>query len=78
MKATGAVEGQAELQMVTTNLAEAMEGADTIMVCTQALAHDRVARELAPLIGPEHLVILNPGSTWWVTPFCQRFSASSE
>jgi opine dehydrogenase len=49
LRATGAVEGQAELHMVTTNLSEAMEGADTIMVCTQALTHDRIARELAPL-----------------------------
>jgi opine dehydrogenase len=63
LKATGAVTGQATLELVTCNLDEALEGADTIMVCTQALAHDRVAHELAPLIGPEHLVILNPGST---------------
>ena len=63
LKATGAVEGQAILELVTCNLTEALEGADTIMVCTQALAHDRVAHELAPLIRPEHLVILNPGST---------------
>jgi opine dehydrogenase len=73
LKVTGAVEGQAEVHMVTSTLAEAVEGADTIMVCTQALAHDRVARELAPLIKPEHLVILNPGSTGGSLHFARIF-----
>ena len=73
LRATGAVEGQAKLHMVTTNLSEAMEGADTIMVCTQALTHDRIARELAPLIKPEHLVILNPGSTGGSLHFAKVF-----
>jgi opine dehydrogenase len=73
LRATGAVEGQAELHMVTTNLSKAMEGADTIMVCTQALTHDRIARELAPLIKPEHLVILNPGSTGGSLHFARIF-----
>lgn len=61
--ATGAVAGQAVLERVTCDLGEALDGADTIMVCTQALAHERVARALAPLIRPDHLVIVNPGST---------------
>jgi opine dehydrogenase len=73
LRATGAVEGQAELQMVTTNFAEAIKGADTIMVCTQALAHDRIARELAPLIEREHLIILNPGSTGGSLHFAKIF-----
>ena len=73
LRATGSVEGQAELHMVTTNLSDAMEGADTIMVCTQALTHDRIARELAPLIKPEHLVILNPGSTGGSLHFARIF-----
>ncbi len=73
LKATGAIEGQAILELVTCNLTEALEGADTIMVCTQALAHDRVAHELAPLIRPEHLVILNPGSTGGSLHFARVF-----
>jgi opine dehydrogenase len=73
LKVTGAVEGQAELHMVTSSLAEAVEGVDTIMVCTQAVTHDRVARELAPLIKPELLVILNPGSTGGSLHFARIF-----
>jgi opine dehydrogenase len=63
LTATGAVKGEARLDMVTTDLAEAVSGADTIMICTQALVHERIAKELAPLVQPQQLIILNPGST---------------
>jgi opine dehydrogenase len=71
--ATGAVSGKATLEMLTSNLAQAMEGADTVMVCTQALTHERVARSLAPLIRPEHLLVLNPGSTGGALHFAHIF-----
>ena len=63
LTATGAVSGEAVLECITADLAEAVEGADTIMVCTQALAHERVAQALAPHVKPEHVVLFNPGST---------------
>jgi len=73
LTATGAVNGRAVIEMVTTNLAEAMDGADTVMVCTQALAHERVARELAPFLRHGHLLILNPGSTGGALHFAHVF-----
>ena len=54
--------GFAEIELVTLNLAEAVEGADLIMVATVALAHERVARELAPLLKDGQSVVLWPGS----------------
>lgn len=63
LHASGAIEGEALLELATTDLARAVEGADAVMACTQALAHERVARELAPLVRPGQLVVLNPGST---------------
>ena len=73
LTATGAVSGKATIELVTTNLAQAMDGVDTVMVCTQALAHERVARDLTPLIRPEHLLILNPGSTGGTLHLAQIF-----
>lgn len=70
---TGAVSGQAILERVTFDLSEAMEGVDTIMICTQALTHDRVAHEIAPLITPDQLIILNPGSTGGSLHFAHVF-----
>lgn len=45
---SGAVEGKATLELVTTDLQKVMDGIDTVMICTQPLTHDRSARELAP------------------------------
>ncbi|NWG01738.1 MAG: NAD/NADP octopine/nopaline dehydrogenase family protein [Syntrophaceae bacterium] len=54
--------GFAKLAMVTTDLAEAVRGADLMMVTTQALAHERVARELTPVLSDGQTVVLWPGS----------------
>lgn len=57
------VSGVATLNAVTDDIALALEGVDTIMVCTVNVAHERVATVLAPHVRAEHLVVLNPGST---------------
>ena len=54
-------------------MSEAMDGVDTLMICTQALTHDIAARELAPFISHSHLIILNPGSTGGSLLFAQVF-----
>jgi opine dehydrogenase len=54
--------GFAKLGLATFDLSEATRGADLVMVTTQALAHERVARELAPHLSDDQTVILWPGS----------------
>jgi len=54
--------GFAKVALATMDLAEAIHGAELIMVTTQALAHERVARELAPHLSENQTVILWPGS----------------
>ncbi len=54
--------GFAKLELATTDLGEAVKGADLIMVTTQALTHERTARELAPHLSDGQVVILWPGS----------------
>jgi opine dehydrogenase len=54
--------GFARLEAATTRLSEAVEGADLIMLTTVALAHERLARELAPLLADGQVVVLWPGS----------------
>ena len=55
--------GFAKLELATTtNMAEAVKGADVIMVATRALTHERVAREIAPFLTDGQSVILWPGS----------------
>jgi opine dehydrogenase len=70
---SGAVEGKATLEMVSSDLSAVLTGVDMAMICTQALTHDRVAHELAPLIKPSQLVVLNPGSTGGALHFAKVF-----
>ena len=62
IQAQGAVAGEARLELVTTDLAEAIDQADLIIACVQGVAHPRLANELAPLLWDGAIVMLNPGS----------------
>jgi opine dehydrogenase len=54
--------GFAKVALATLNLSEAVQGADLIMVTTQALTHERVAKELIPHLSDGQTVVLWPGS----------------
>ena len=54
--------GFAKIALATLALSEAVQGANLIMVTTQALAHERVARELVPHLSDGQTVVLWPGS----------------
>ncbi len=54
--------GFAKVALATTDIRAAVDGAELIMVATQALAHARVARTLAPVLASGQVVILWPGS----------------
>ncbi len=60
---TGAARtGFAKLGLITTNIKEGIEDCSSIMVVTQALAHEEVANWLAPVVKPGQCVFLLPGS----------------
>jgi opine dehydrogenase len=54
--------GFAKVALATLDLSEAVQGADLIMVTTQALIHERVAKELIPHLSDGQTVVLWPGS----------------
>lgn len=54
--------GFAKVSLATLDLSEAVKAADLIMVTTQALIHERVAREVAPHLSDGQTVVLWPGS----------------
>ena len=63
IKVTGiARTGFAKIALGTFDLGEAVGNAELIMVATQALAHERVARDLAPHLVDGQAVMLWPGS----------------
>jgi opine dehydrogenase len=54
-------EGFVEVPVVTTDLAEAVDGADLVMLTVPISTHAFFAEGLAPLLRPEQVLFLNPG-----------------
>jgi opine dehydrogenase len=59
----GAVTGFGRLALATSNLAEALRGADVVMVVTPSTAHRDLATLMAPHLAEGQIVLLNPGRT---------------
>jgi opine dehydrogenase len=63
IKLTGVVgEGLAKPELITTDIAQAIQGVSHIFVVTQALAHEEVAELCAPHVEEDQTIILFPGS----------------
>lgn len=56
-------EGSVTLNKVTASVAEAVEGAELILVCVPTSTHAAVAGWLAPVLGKSATVLLDPGHT---------------
>jgi len=59
------------LAVVTSDIAEALDGADVIMVVVPASGHRDIARSCAPHLRDGQIVILNPGRTGGALEFRQ-------
>ncbi len=60
-----------------SELSEIVEGTDLVMIVVPAFAHRELAESLAPLLGPDHAVVLHPGRTGGALEFAQAFRARS-
>ena len=67
----GRINGFGKIGCITTDIAEAVKGADIIMVTTVANAHRAVANSLAPYLEKGQIVVLNPGRTCGALVFKQ-------
>lgn len=69
IECSGIVEGTAVLDQVSTTIGDVIS--DFIMVTTPSSAHKDVARELAPYVHKDMIVILNPGRTFGAIEFAE-------
>jgi opine dehydrogenase len=69
----GAVKGFGKVEKATTDISEAMEGADIIMVILPALYHRSIAKNLAPHLKDGQIVFIHPGATFGAFEFKQVF-----
>ena len=70
----GQIHGFGKVGCITTKIAEAVEGAEIIMVTTVANAHRAVAKSIAPYIEDGQVIILNPGRTCGALVFKQTLT----
>jgi opine dehydrogenase len=63
VKVDGAVVGFGPVALATSDLPEALDGADVVMVVTPSTAHRGLAAAMAPHVRDGQLVVLNPGRT---------------
>ena len=68
---TGRIEGFGKIDCITTDIAEAVKGAEIVMVTTVANAHRAVAKSMAPYVEEGQMNILNPGRTCGALVFNQ-------
>lgn len=66
-------EGFTRLESITADLAQAVDGADAILVCLPTFIHAQIARALAELRIGEIPVVLNPGHTGGALEFRHAF-----
>ncbi|OPZ31363.1 MAG: Opine dehydrogenase [Lentisphaerae bacterium ADurb.BinA184] len=59
----GEVEGFGPVEVATSSMAEAVAGADVVMVVVPATAHRFIAEQMAPCLHDGQVVVLNPGRT---------------
>lgn len=71
---TGAVNGEAKIAKASSDIAEVVS--DFVMVTTPSSAHRSVARELAPFVHKDMIVVLNPGRTFGAIDFAEELKKS--
>jgi len=59
----GAVEGFGPVKTATSDIGEAVTGADVVMIVVPSTAHRSVAERMADILADGQIVILNPGRT---------------
>ncbi len=65
----GEVQSKGKLNLVTTDISEAVNETELIMVVTTATGHYDIATELAPHLRTGQIVVLNPGRTFGILEF---------
>ncbi len=63
VKVTGEVEGFGPVPIATSDMGEAVHGADVIMIVTPATAHRSLAQLMVPHLADGQIIVLNPGRT---------------
>ncbi|MFQ6044527.1 MAG: NAD/NADP octopine/nopaline dehydrogenase family protein [Candidatus Poribacteria bacterium] len=59
----GEISGFGSISIATTDIEEAIDGVDVVMVVIPATGHRSIAEKCAPYLKPNQIIVLNPGRT---------------
>jgi len=59
----GAVNGFGQIELATTDIAQAVDGADIVMIVAPAVAHRSIAASCAPHLTDGQILFIHPGAT---------------
>lgn len=65
----GEIEGFGELNIITDDIEDAIDGVDIIMVTVPASGHSEIAHNLLPYLRDGQIIVLNPGRTFGAIEF---------
>jgi len=68
---SGAVNGFGKIELATTDIARAIDGADIIMIVAPAVAHREIALNCAPHLADGQIIFIHPGSTGGALEFAK-------
>ena len=72
---TGILSAEIKMHKVTTDINEALENPDLIMITTPANSHKEIAEIPAKYLNKETLIVLNPGRTFGAIEFKKTFES---
>jgi len=67
----GEIEGHGKIDVATTSIEEAIEGAELLMVVVPATGHKWMAEHIAPHLKDGQIIVLHPGRTFGALEFKQ-------
>lgn len=63
IQVSGAVSGFGKVDLATTDIAQAIEGADIVMIVAPAVVHRDIAANCAPHLADGQIIFIHPGAT---------------
>jgi len=69
LKSEEGINGFGELTLVTSDVEEAIEASDLIMIVLPAFAHADIAKKVSPFLRDGQIIVLNPGRTFGAFEF---------
>lgn len=78
IKSEGIIKGDITIDLVTTDMKQAVSNSDIILVTTPASSHKDLAMEISKNLDKETLIVLNPGRTFGAFEFLDTFRKNNK